>query len=82
MFPNLTFLSLFKSENITHTHLQPPHYCSVHIPSLLKVSLLDQKQQFPEDFSLPGHVFNSQDQKIREKKEYCLRNPCCNTCSS
>lgn len=80
MFPNLTFFSLFKSENITHTQFQPPHCCCVHIPSLLEVGLLDEK--LPEDFSLPGHLLNSQHQKIREKKEYCLRNPRCNTCSS
>lgn len=52
MFPNLTFLSIVKSENVTHTHFQPPHRCCVHIPSLLEAGLLDQK--LPEDFSLPG----------------------------
>lgn len=80
MFPNLTFLSLFKSENITHIPFQSSQCCCVPIPSLLEVGLLDQK--LPEHFSLPGHLFNFQHHKIREKKEYCLRNLHCNTCSS
>lgn len=80
MFPILTFLSFLKSEATTHTHFQPPHRCCVHIPSLLGVGLLNQK--LLEDFSFQGQFFNSQHQKIREKKEHCRRNPGCNTCSS